>query len=123
MGSLISYPIKDKEKYIVAILSAIKEIGKPTYEQVRDQMEKELIDEKKAKILINQMAKTKDLALLAKKGNATVVDAEITFSNPAMGNVGYEPEIVGSLFSKIYSVYSTNNLKLHPLNAWVWYLS
>ena len=111
VGSLISYPIKDKEKYIVAIVSAIKEIGEPTYEQVRSQMEKELIDEKKAKILINQMAKTKDLALLAKKGNTTVVDAEITFSNPAMGNVGYEPEIVGSLFSKIKDGQTTLPLK------------
>lgn len=111
VGSLISYPIKDKEKYIVAIVSAIKEIGEPTYEQVRSQMEKELIDEKKAKILINQMAKTKDLELLAKKGNTTVVDAEITFSNPAMGNVGYEPEIVGSLFSKIKDGQTTLPLK------------
>lgn len=111
VGSLISYPIKDKEKYIVAIVSAIKEIGEPTYEQVRSQMKKELIDEKKAKILINQMAKTKDLGLLAKKGNTTVVDAEITFSNPAMGNVGYEPEIVGSLFSKIKDGQTTLPLK------------
>jgi len=48
---------------------------------------------------MNQMAKTKNLKSLAKKGNTIVEEVEITFSNPSIGNTGYEPEIVGSLFS------------------------
>ena len=111
VGTLIASAIKDKEKYIVAIVSAIKEKGEPTYEQARSQMEKDLIEEKKAKILINQMVKTKDLALLATKGKTTVVNAEINFGNPAMGNVGYEPEIIGSLFSNIKDGQTTLPLK------------
>jgi len=43
---------------------------------------------------MNQMAKTKNLKSLAKKGNTIVEEVEITFSNPSIGNTGYEPEIV-----------------------------
>ncbi len=111
VGTLISYPIKEKDKFIIAIVSAIKEKGEPLYEQVKEQMEKELIEEKKAKRLMNQMANTKNLALLAKKGNTTVVDAQITFGNPALGNSGYEPEIVGALFSVIKDGQTTLPLK------------
>jgi hypothetical protein len=57
------------------------------------------MEEKKAKRLMNQMAKTKNLKTLAKKGNTVVEEAQITFSNPSLGNTGYEPEIVGALFS------------------------
>ena len=60
---------------------------------------------------MNQMANTKNLALLAKKGNTTVVDAQITFGNPALGNSGYEPEIVGALFSVIKDGQTTLPLK------------
>ena len=48
---------------------------------------------------MNQMTKTKDLNKLAKQGNTIVEEAQITFSNPSIGNTGYEPEIVGALFS------------------------
>lgn len=111
VGTLISYPIKDKEKYILAIVSAIKEQGTPLYEHVRSQMEKELIEEKKAKRLMNQMSKSKNLAVLAKKGNTIVNEAQITFGNPSMGNIGYEPEIVGALFSTIKDGQTTIPLK------------
>ena len=47
---------------------------------------------------MNQMAKTKNLKALAKKGNTIVEEAQITFSNPSLGNTGYEPEIVGEIW-------------------------
>jgi len=99
VGSLTSYPIKDKEKYVIAMVSSIKEKGTPNYEDVRAQMERELIEDKKAKRFINQMSKIKNLDALAKYANSMVMNAEITFSNPQIMNAGYEPEIVGSLFS------------------------
>ena len=98
-GQLISAPIIDKDKYVIAMLSAIKEKGEPTFADARERMKKDLIEEKKAKRLMNQMTKTKDLNKLAKQGNTIVEEAQITFSNPSIGNTGYEPEIVGALFS------------------------
>lgn len=98
-GNLIAAPVRDKDKYVIAMLSNVKEKGEPNLSDVYDRMKKEIIEDKKAKRLMNQMAKTKNLKSLAKKGNTVVEEAQITFSNPAIGNVGFEPEIVGALFS------------------------
>jgi len=99
IGSLTSYPIKDKEKYVIAMVSSIKEKGTPNFVDVKSQMEKALIEEKKAKRLMNQMAKGKSLDAIAKNANSPVMSAEITFSNPQIMGAGYEPELIGTLFS------------------------
>jgi hypothetical protein len=57
------------------------------------------------------MSKTKDLELLAKKGGTTVNKAEIVFANPQIQGVGYEPEVVGSLFSGLKDGQKTLPLK------------
>lgn len=99
-GDIVASPIKAKNKYYIAMLSAIHEKGEPKFEEVKDRMKKDAMDEKKAKRLMNQMLKVKDMKQLAAQGNTTVERAEITFANPSVGNVGYEPELVGSLFQK-----------------------
>jgi hypothetical protein len=43
VGSLTTYPIKDKDKYIIGMVSSIKEEGEPTFENVKAEMERELI--------------------------------------------------------------------------------
>ena len=111
IGTLTSYPIKDKDKYVIAMVSSIKEKGEPKFEDVKTQMEKDLIEEKKAKRLINQMAKSKSLELLAKAGNTSIMTAEVTFSMPQINGTGYEPEIIGSLFSAIKDGKRTLPLK------------
>jgi len=98
-GNLVAAPVRDKDKYVIALLANVRAKGEPTFADVRERMKKEIIEDKKAKRLMNQMAKTKNLNALAKKGNTIVEEAQITFSNPSMGNTGYEPEIVGALFS------------------------
>lgn len=111
VGSLSPYPIKDKDKYVIAMVTSIKEKGEPKYEDVRAQIEKELIEEKKAKRFMNQMAKDKKLDAIAKRANTTVQKGEITFSNPQIPNAGYEPEIIGQLFSVIKDGAKTKPLK------------
>ena len=49
--------------------------------------------------MINEMTKINSLEAMASKYKTTVEQAQITFANPSVGNVGYEPEIVGALFS------------------------
>lgn len=99
VGNVITAPLRDKDKYVIAMVSAIREKGEPELEDIRERLKKEIIENKKAKRLMNQMAKTKNLQTLAKKGNTVVEEAQITFANPAIGNAGFEPEIVGALFS------------------------
>ncbi len=98
VGSMTLSPIRDKDKYVIAMVSAIRPEGEPLFENVRAQMERELIQEKKAKRFMNQMA-GKSLKAISKKFNTPVIDAEITFGNPQISNAGYEPTIVGNLFS------------------------
>lgn len=111
VGTLTSYPIKDKDKYVIAMVSSIKEKGEPKFEDVKAQMERDLIEEKKAKRLMNQMAKSKSLSRLAKSGNTTVMTAEVTFGMAQINGAGYEPEIVGALFSAIKDKKRTLPLK------------
>jgi len=99
IGSLTSYPIKDKDKYVIAMVTSLKEKGTPKFEDVKSQMERDLIEEKKAKRFMNQMAKGKNLEAIARSSNTTVMNAEVTFSNPQIMGAGYEPEIIGTLFS------------------------
>jgi parvulin-like peptidyl-prolyl isomerase len=100
IGSLTPYPIKDKDKYVIAMVTSIKEKGTPKFEDVKSQMERDLIEEKKAKRFMNQMAKGKKLEAIARSANTTVMNAEVTFSNPQIMGAGYEPEIIGTLFSE-----------------------
>lgn len=98
VGTMTLSPIRDKEKYVIAMISAIRPEGEPLFENVRAQMERELIQEKKAKRFMNQMA-GKPLQAISKRFNTPVIDAEVTFGNPQISNAGYEPTIIGNLFS------------------------
>jgi len=98
VGTMTLSPIRDKEKYVIAMVSAIRAEGTPLFENVRAQMERELRQEKKAKRFMNQMA-GKSLKDLSKRFNTPVIDAEITFGNPQISNAGYEPTIIGNLFA------------------------
>jgi len=98
VGSLCSSPIKDKNRYVIAMLSAIHAKGVPTFEEIEKQILAELIKEEKVKRFTAQMV-TKSLDECAKKGNTQVVKAEVTFANPQIAGSGNEPEVVGSIFS------------------------
>ena len=100
VGDLVSAPIKDKERYVIAVLSSIKTKGDVNYNDVKLAVKKDYIQAEKAKRISARMMKTKELSKLAQslKGS-TVQKAEVTFGNPQITGAGYEPEIVGALFS------------------------
>jgi peptidyl-prolyl cis-trans isomerase D len=110
VGSICSAPIFDKNKYIIAILANIKEKGEPKYEDVKERMEKDILIDKKAKKMISEMSKTKNLASLASLYKTSVIDTSVTFSAMNIGNFS-EPEIIGSLFSLIKDGQTTLPLK------------
>lgn len=47
------------------------------------------------------MLKYKTMLALAKASNTTIMNAEISFSNPQITGGGYEPEIIGALFASV----------------------
>lgn len=101
VGNITSYPIKDKDKYVIAMISSIKEKGEPKYEHIKAKMKEDLLIEKKSKKLIKQMLKYKTMLALAKASKTTIMNAEISFSNPQITGGGYEPEIIGALFASV----------------------
>jgi len=101
VGNITSYPIKDKDKYVIAMISSIKEKGEPKYEHIKAKMKEDILIEKKSKKLITQMLKYKTMLALSKASNTTIMNAEISFSNPQITGGGYEPEIIGALFASV----------------------
>lgn len=100
VGRLCSAPINDKGRYIIAMVSSIRtEKGAPTFEDSYQMMRAEAIKKKKADKILSQIGKTRDLNKLAKKSNGAVQAAEVAFANPSITGAGYEPEVVGAIFS------------------------
>jgi len=110
-GDVTTAPVKDKDRYIIAMVSSIREKGAPSFEDIEKVMKRDLLEEKKAKRLTNQLIKDKTLDAMAKRGNTSVLKAEVTFANPQITGSGYEPEVVGTLFSGLKDGQRTLPLK------------
>ena len=99
VGDLITSPIKEKNRYIIAVLSSIKTIGASTFADVKSKMEREYIQEEKAKRIEKQMMGTTSLNdLTAKIKGVSVQKSEVTFSTPSIGGVN-DLLVAGSIFS------------------------
>jgi peptidyl-prolyl cis-trans isomerase D len=99
VGMLCSSPIKDGDKYIIAIIESIVSEGTPNYEDVADKMKMEVMKELKAARFTKMLLGSKTIEAAAQKVNTAASDAEITFANPQFPGSGYEPVVVGALFS------------------------
>ena len=97
VGTMCSSQIKDKNRYIIAMLAAIHQKGEPTFEEAEVAMKAELIKEEKAKRFIAQM-NGKSLEACAKKAKTQVMKADVTFANPSIAGSGMEPEVIGFVF-------------------------
>lgn len=107
---MLSYPIKDGSKYVIAIISSIREKGVPKYEDVEPAMRAEVMKELKAMRFTKMMLGSKTLEGAAQKLNTSIMDAEVTFANPQLQS-GYEPEVIGSLFAGLKDGQLTIPLK------------
>jgi hypothetical protein len=99
VGDISTSPIKDKDRYIIAIVSSIRRKGIPNFEDVEAQMKNDLIKEKKAERIKAEMTKFKDLNTLASGMSLQVMNAEVNFSAGQINGVGPEPKVIGALFS------------------------
>lgn len=99
VGDIISSPIKDGERWVVAILSSIKVKGESKFEDVRALVETEYIKEIKYQRLKKQVkGKSLESIQAAKKG--TIQKGEVFFGSSQLSrNFSFEPEVIGALFS------------------------
>ena len=86
-------------KYVVAALKSIQEPGDLSMENLKDEIEADVINKKKGELLKSQM-NGKDLAALASQYGVQVDTAKnITFASGFIQNVGAEPKVVASAFN------------------------
>lgn len=98
-------PIFENEDYYVVLLVKSKSYkGKASLAQVRDEVRKEVINEKKAQQIITKLgAPSEDLeAMKAKVGQQAQVHPQqkATMANPSMAGVGFDPAFVGRIFGQ-----------------------
>jgi parvulin-like peptidyl-prolyl isomerase len=99
VGDIISSPIKDGDRWIVAILSEIKVKGEAKFSDVRSIVEAEYIKQVKFERFKKQM-KGKSLESIQKAKNGVVQQGEIIFGTAQLNrSYSFEPEVVGALFS------------------------
>lgn len=99
VGDLCSSPIQDDNRMIIAIVSSIREKGAPALVDTYERMRTDALNEKKANAILKKMGSVTNLEALAKKLKTDVKQAELTFASPSIQGGGYEPEVVGALFS------------------------
>jgi len=96
-GMLVNSPIKDQDRYVIAVFAGKVEEGEPKFEDVKDAIKQDYIKELKVKRLKSQM-KGKNLSDIKGTG-VSVQTAEVTMANTQLSGVGYEPKIVGAVFA------------------------
>jgi len=96
-GTLYPAPIKDGQRYVIAILSSIRDKGVPTLDAIEPALRRDLMNDKKAARIQSTMT-GKSLDQLSKSLKLEIMKADITFGSPQIPNSGYEPEIIGKVF-------------------------
>ncbi len=96
-GTLVNSPIKDQDRYIIAIFAGRIEEGTPKFEDIRERLKADYIKEQKVKKFKSEM-KSKKLADIKGKG-VSVTKAEVTMANTQLSGVGFEPKVVGAVFA------------------------
>ena len=100
----VSHAIQIDNKWVVALLTGAREEGEPTYEDVKEKMEAEVIKEKKAEMYVKIMGdpslnNPEEIAGAAqsrvRKANAVKFNQ---FNVPGAGS-GREPEVLGMAFA------------------------
>ena len=87
------------DKYVVAALSGVNEPGLPSVDDVKNEIEPEVMNAKKGEI-ISQNIQNKSMANIASEYDLSVDTARnISFSQGFIQNIGNEPKLVAKLFS------------------------
>lgn len=105
VGTLVSAPIKDKDRYIIAIFAAKIEKGTPKFEDIREQIKADYIKELKVKKFTSEM-KGKKLSEIKGKG-VTIEKADVTMANTQLTGAGFEPKVVGAVFAIMKDGYKS----------------
>jgi len=91
----VSEPFEVGNQFVVANLTLITEEGEPSFESVKDQMEREVIKEKKAKLISAKIKGGSLNAIATALGETVMTASDITFNASIVPNAGREPKVIG----------------------------
>ncbi len=102
----VSEVFQFENSYVVAYLTKEYEEGTTELEDIKEQISALVIKEKKANKITESITATNDLVSIASSNSTTVVSAQkATMANLSVQGIGYEPELVGSIFgTKLNSI-------------------
>lgn len=100
----VSSPFALPDNYVVAVLTGIKPEGTATIDDVRPQLELQVRKQKKGEQIASQLSAAASLNAtlegIATKVNQPVkTSSSVSFANAYSENIGYEPKVVGTVFS------------------------
>lgn len=110
VGDLVQSPVKDGERWVVAILADIKVKGETTFENARRTVVTEYLKEKKYRKLMAKMS-GKSIDEIAESENVQAQNAEVVFGKSELGRISREPLIIGAIFSGLKDGKMTQPLK------------
>lgn len=93
-----------EDKYVVAIITNIREAGVPEMEEIRETLEPLVLTDMKGDVVVERMsaavAETKDLEQLAAKLNSKVDTVQnLTFATRNIAGYGNESNVIAKIFS------------------------
>lgn len=96
----VSEPIELEDKFVVARLSNIKPKGTLTLEQVKEEIEAEVLKEKKAEKIMAMLSGGNDLQAASSAWGSPVETAQnVSFSAYSVPGLGAEKKVIGATFA------------------------
>jgi len=85
------------QKYVVAGLESINKPGLPTPDQVMNQIESEVANQKKAEVIASRIA-GQGMSAISDNNNKATVDTvkNVNFGLQMLGDIGNEPKVIGT---------------------------
>ncbi|MBN2669080.1 MAG: peptidylprolyl isomerase [Bacteroidales bacterium] len=114
VNSVSDEVLKFGEKYVVALISEVKEKGTAPFELVQTELENKVIKEKKAEKLMAEFnaAKKEDLQASADAMNLKILSApNVTFSMYSLPSAGVEPDVIAN------AIYGPTNTAQGPIKG------
>jgi peptidyl-prolyl cis-trans isomerase D len=103
----VSEVFQFENSYVVAYLTKEYAEGVTDLEDIKEQITALVIKEKKATKIAEGISLSDDLATIATNNSTTVVSAQkATLANLSVQGIGYEPELVGSIFGTLVNTTS-----------------
>lgn len=94
-----------EDKFVIAMLTSIREKGTAPLDEVRPTVEAEVRKQKKAEQIIAKIGSPANLEAAAKATNQPVLTAEgVNFSSSYAPALNFEPRVIGAAFNKAWGI-------------------